>query len=103
MSESPADAGWVVGGIGAAIGTLATAVATLFKLNENKNAQAIVELKERLLVETSSLKSEIELSNKRFAESDKKHDECQHDRENLRVEMARLSMRIEMNTERDTK
>lgn len=92
MSEAPGEAGWVVGGVGAAVGTLATAVATLFKINEGKNAQAIIELKDA-----------IKDANKRFDESDKKHDECQHDRENLRVEMARLSMRIEMNTERDTK
>ena len=92
MSESPADTGWVVGGVGAAVGTLATAVATLFKINEGKNAQAILELKDA-----------IQDANKRFDESDKKHDECQKDRENLRVEMARLTVMVEMQTERDTK
>jgi hypothetical protein len=90
MSEAPGETGWVVGGVGAAIGALATAVATLFKINEGKNAQAIVELKDA-----------IQHANKRFDESDKKHDECQKDRENLRIEMARLTVMVEMQTERD--
>lgn len=87
--------GWVFGAIGTAFGTMGAAVATLFRMNESKNTQAIKALEDRLACESASLKAEIKLANERAEASDKKHDDCLRDREELRIEMAVLRGQIE--------
>ena len=59
------DAGWFFAGMATVIGTLASVVAFLFKLNETKNAAAIIDL------------------TKRLDASDRRHDECLKDRADL--------------------
>ena len=87
--------GWIVGAIGTAFGTLSATVATLFKLNESKNAKAIQALEQRLASESADLKAEITRANERAEVSDQKHDDCLRDREELRVEMAMLKGSVE--------
>lgn len=87
--------GWIVGAVGTAVGTLGATVATLFRLNESKNSQAIEALEKRLAAESESLKIEIAKANERAEISDVKHDECLRDREELRVEMAQLKGSID--------
>lgn len=82
--------GYIVGAIGTAFGTLGATVATLFKLNESKNSQAIAALEKRLVTEAERLKAEIEKANERAEISDQKHEECLKDREEIRVQMAEL-------------
>lgn len=60
---------WVLGGIGTVVATLAAVVATLWKANETRNAKAIEHLTERV-------------------------DECEGDRSELRVRVARLETRL---------
>ena len=87
--------GWFVGAVGTAVGTLGATVATLFRINESKNAEAIAALERRLAVESEALKVEIAKANERAEISDQKHDECLRDREELRVEMALLKGTVE--------
>ena len=87
--------GWIFGAVGTAIGTLGAAVATLFRMNESKNAEAIAALERRLAAESESLKIEIAKANERAEISDQKHDECLKDREELRVKMAMLEGTVE--------
>ena len=87
--------GWIAGAVGTAIGTLGAAVATLFRLNESKNAQAIAALEQRLAAESEALKIEIAKANSRAEISDRKHDDCLRDREELRVELAKIKGSIE--------
>jgi len=84
--------GWIAGAVGTAIGTLGAAVATLFRINESKNSHAIDALEKRLAQESESLKIEIAKANARAEISDQKHDECLRDREELRIEMAKLKV-----------
>jgi len=73
------DAGWFIAGISTVIASLAAAVATLFKMIESKNTEAIGELKAHVI--------EVE---KRLEESDRRHDDCQIDRAILSTEVALL-------------
>lgn len=59
------------------LGVAATAIGVLWKASESKNAKAIQGLEERLVL------------------SEKRHDDCQDDRDVLRIEMAQ--MRGELN------
>lgn len=83
--------GWIIGAIGTAFGTMGAAVATLFRMNESKNAKAIEVLEKRLAAESEALKIEIAKANARAEISDQKHDECLQDREELRIQIAKLS------------
>lgn len=87
--------GWIAGAVGTAVGTLGAAVATLFRMNESKNTHAIEELEKRLAAESEALKIEIAKANARAEISDVKHDECLRDREELRIEMAKLKSTFE--------
>lgn len=87
--------GWIFGAVGTAIGTLGATVATLFRMNESKNAEAIAALERRLAAESEALKVEIAKANERAGISDQKHDECLRDREELRVKMALLEGTVE--------
>jgi hypothetical protein len=71
------ETGWFVAGVATVIGTLASAVAFLFKLNESKNAGAIL-----------ALTHQVELQQKQIDASEKRHDECQDDRRKLATEVA---------------
>ena len=61
--------GWVLGGVGSVVATLAAVVATLWKMNETRNAKAICELTERV-------------------------DECEDERSDLRVRVAKLEVKL---------
>lgn len=87
--------GWIFGAVGTAFGTLAGAVAALFRMNESKNAKSIEALEKRLAEESEALKIEIAKANARAEISDQKHDECLRDREELRIEMAKLKSTFE--------
>ena len=87
--------GWFVGAIGTAFGAMGAAVATLFRMNESKNAQAIDALEKRLSAESLALKQEIAKANERAELSDRKHDDCLRDREELRIELATIRGSIE--------
>lgn len=89
-TENTALFGWIVGAVGTTVGTLGAVVATLFRMNESKNAEAIKALEGRLAHESAALKVEIAKANERAEISDQKHDECLRDREELRVKMAIL-------------
>ncbi len=88
--------GWVVSGVLTVIATLASVVALLFKLNESKNTIAISELNKRLDKETAALQVEVKKANDRALESDKKHEECQRDREELRVKIAGIEGQVKV-------
>lgn len=78
MNDTPM--GWVLAGIGTVIATLAGAVASLWKLSEAKNAKAIAAHQETIdHLETRAEK-------------------CEHDREELRVRVARLETKYEDRT-----
>lgn len=81
MSDG-SNTGYIVGAAGTIIGTLATAVAGLFKLVESKNSAAIEDLRMRV------------------TESDAHHEECRKDREELRVQIAEMKVQIETNMAR---
>lgn len=98
MSDPP-EAGWFVGAVGTLLGAAGMAIGALFKINESKNTAAIAELRDRLSKESASLKAEIKSAHQRFADSDKQHEECRSDRENLRIEMATLRAQVQWNTE----
>tara|TARA_R110002111_G_scaffold84804_1_gene133153 strand:+ start:179 stop:433 length:255 start_codon:yes stop_codon:yes gene_type:complete len=70
MESDSNTTGYIVGLAGTIIGTLASAVAFLFKLLDSKNSSAIVDLQTRV------------------ACLDTANQECREDRENLRVELA---------------
>ena len=61
---------WVLAGVGSVIATLAATVASLWKLNESKNAKAITALTERAV-------------------------DCEKDRSEIKVRLARLEGRLE--------
>ena len=83
--------GWFIGALGTAFGFLATSVATLFKISESKSATM---LKDKTK-EIAELKGRLNAHQARFEESDRRHDECQRDREALRVEMADIKAHLE--------
>lgn len=60
---------WILGGIASVVGTLAAAVATLWKMNESKNSKAIDDLRNQV-------------------------NECTEDREKIRGECTDLRVRI---------
>ena len=73
MSNEIDNLGW---GAAAVVTTLLGAVGTLYKKLEGQNAKAIADLEKRVEV------------------SDKKHDECLADRDQLRIEVATLGMKV---------
>lgn len=79
------------------IAALAGAVATLFKINESRSAKAI----EKLELAQEAMQRRFDEAQAcmqcRLDESDKKHDECQEDRNALRIEMATLRERFSLN------
>lgn len=84
MSGGPdISGGWIAAGVTTLLASMATAVATLFKISESKSALAVKSLEIRL--ESYSL---------RLDESDKKHQECLEDRIDLSKQIARLEGRL---------
>ncbi len=82
--------GWVVGAAGAIGTALSTAAATVYRTIEGKNRQIIDNMRDSVTaIETRSAALE-----KKLEESDKKHDDCQRDREELRVELAEVKARV---------
>lgn len=75
MNDTPM--GWVLAGIATVIGTLATAVAGLWRLSEAKNSKAIAAHQETI--------DHLEI----------RATKCEHDREELRVRVARLETKYE--------
>lgn len=75
--------GWIVAGAATVYGTLTTAVATLFKINESRQAKSI----EKLEISVTCLQC-------RLDESDKKHEECLNDRNDLKVTLARVEEQL---------
>lgn len=68
--------GWFSTAVAAVMGTLATVIATLFKMNETKNAVAISEMKERLQT--------VEAENKI----------CIEDRTKMQIQIAQLELTV---------
>lgn len=76
--------GWLLGGVATVVATLATAVATLFKMNEGKNTAAISRQENMItkLVEQAD----------RLVE---RADDCEQDRRRLGESVARLETKLE--------
>lgn len=75
--------GWIVAGVAAVYGTLTTAVAGLFKINETRSAKAIEKLEESVTCMQC-----------RLDESEKKHEDCLNDRNEIRVTLARVEEQL---------
>lgn len=83
MSDPAFSPGWIAAGVTTLIASLATAVATLFKINESKSALAV-----------KSLELRLEGYAQRLDDSDRKHQECLEDRIELSRQIARLEGRL---------
>ena len=83
LPNLPESSGWIVSGVLGVIATLSTAVATLYRKIEGQNAAAIADLKDQLTGVRKDLK-----------ESNEKHDECQKDRGELRLEVNTLKLQV---------
>ena len=77
------DSSWFLAAVGTVVAALAGAVATMFKMLESKNAEAI-----------SSLQTHVAAVEERLKENDIKHEECQKDRIKLSVEVALLREQV---------
>lgn len=78
------NAGWLFGAAASIIATLASAVAFMFKLNESKNATAIVELK-KSVKDIRGRCDTLEVQN----------DECIKDRDEIRVKLAKVETELQ--------
>ena len=74
--------GWVLGGVAAVIATLAAAVANLFRISENKNADAIKEQEKEIAV----LRTQVKTATDSAKETEKARVECEKDRASLAME-----------------
>lgn len=81
--ENDTPLGWIVAGVAAVYATLTTAIATLFKMNESRSAKSI-----------EKLESDVKSMQVRLDESDKKHEDCLEDRNNLNVKLARVEEQL---------
>ena len=70
---------WFLGGIGTVVATLATVIASLFKINEGKNANAITEQAK----EIASAQTEIKIVRDALSSVEIARLECERDRSAL--------------------
>lgn len=84
MTIEGSSTGWFLAGVSTVVATLASAVAFLFRMNESKNAAAILTMQSRL-----------DQQEQKLVESDEKHDQCQRDREQLSVQVATLNGKLD--------
>ena len=70
---------WFIGSIGAVVGTLATTIAALFKINEGKNTRAIEEQAKEIV----SFQTELRLVRENLSSVEVARMDCERDRASL--------------------
>jgi len=83
--------GWVLGGVLVVITTLSGAVATLFKISENKNAKAIEEQEKELVL----VRGEMQAVREAAKATEAARIECERDRASLAMECRYIKDRLE--------
>lgn len=98
---------WVLTGVGIVVGTLATAVATLFKISESKNTKAIeeqrresAEQKLEFTAVRSQMATEIAQVRKNLEVTEEARIECERDRSSLKTKCEIFEARIQRLEER---
>jgi hypothetical protein len=71
--------GWALAGVVAAMGTLATTIATLWKVGESKNAKAIQEQREEIV----AVRTEMQGVRENLKTTEQARLECERDRASL--------------------
>ena len=98
---------WVLAGVGAVVGTLATTVAALFKISESKNAKAIeeqrresAEQKLEFAAVRAQMATEISQVRKNLEVTEESRIECERDRASLKTKCEIFEARIQRLEER---
>jgi septal ring factor EnvC (AmiA/AmiB activator) len=98
---------WVLAGVGAVVGTLATTVAALFKISESKNAKAIeeqrresAEQKLEFAAVRAQMATEISQVRKNLEVTEEARIECERDRASLKTKCEIFEARIQRLEER---
>ena len=82
--------GWALGGIALIVGTLASVVAALFKINEGKNTKAIEEQAKEIV----SLHAEVKSVRDAAKITEEARIECERDRARLAVKCEFIESRL---------